>query len=290
MRAKPLSVFWLAIALTVSATWAAPKVSHAREVIGGDEEEEEEVPAPQKPGRAAPAPGASNKKDSRKAARARSGKTMLQQEKEREAAEEAALKKAAAARQRQKEAAAARQRELELRRSAKKAQAGKAQLDNAKISRRYTRKAGGLLLEMRARPGAVVHNTLTSFELEVSRTLDEADPTFGNSRPLSDAYLVAVLSQTSGPPQSNPKAAPVPLLPPVAYVIHPLVDAGKYGFHATLPAAGTWELKIQGQHADKPVEVTIPLYVDQWPPPDFDKEEDNNRESGASGGSRAILE
>ena len=118
--------------------------------------------------------------------------------------------------------------------------------------------------------------------------LADPDPTYGDYLPVEDGEFVATFTCQSLPAPKDPKAKADALPPPVSYQIHNLGDAGKWGFHVTLPKPGVWEMKLSGKKKDgkQMAEVKIPLHVSVWPPPDFDAEEQNNIKLG--GGRREV--
>lgn len=307
----------LAILLLVAGT-AGPAL--AREVIGDDEEEEQKKEAPKKkPAEKAPEKAPADKpadkgkapagkeappakpadkaapaKPAEKAAAARpegdEDKTELQKQKETEAAEEAALKKAEEEARKKREAEEQKKKEATEKRAAQKAEAGKQNLEGARKSRTYRREKSGLMITAKLTPGAVEDNKLTEMEFMVVEKLAEPDPTYGDYGPIEDGELLVTLTCTALPPPKDPKAKTGTPPPPVAYALHPLGDAGKYGFHATLPTPGEWQVKMSGKRKDGKAipEASIPLHVSVWPPPDFDAEEKNNANLSGAGGGRAV--
>lgn len=303
---------WLLPALALGAAQLSlPSAAQAREVIGDDAaEEEEEAPkpkkkkpaAPEEEGEPAPAPKAAPAAKDKPAAadgtaapapKKPKGKTEEEVEKEREAAEEAAIKKADDEARRKRESEAAKKKEAELRRSASKNEVGRANLEAARAARRFMREKDQVLFTVRLTPGAITQDKLTTLEMEIAHHLEEADPDFGDYKPMEGAAFIAVLTHTAAPPPKDPKAPPTPLAAPLTYAVHPMEDPGKYGFHVTVPAAGVWQLKVTGpgvKEDGKPVEVTIPLHVGVWPPPDFDAEEKNNAALSAGSGKSRVVE
>jgi len=307
------------LALLLAATLPFPAM--ARDVIGADEEEEEEVkpppkkaaPADKAPPPAAKQPPAADKADkatkapppkdgaarpadkapppaeAKKTAPAAREKTEDQIEKEREAAEEAALKKAEEDARRKREEEARKKSDQDSARKAKKEEVGKGNLEAARAERTYKRQSKDSLLTLKLRPGAVDANLLLEMVVDARVILAEPDPTYGDQAPMDDAVLFATFTNTLAPPPKDPKAKPAALAPTVTYAIHPLGDAGSYGFHASLPSSGAWTVKLHGTRKDgKPVSETIPLHAAVWPPPDFEQEEKKNAELGGGGGRRAL--
>ncbi|MEW5855337.1 MAG: hypothetical protein AB2A00_41570, partial [Myxococcota bacterium] len=173
-------------------------------------------------------------------------------------------------------------------RAEKRAEAGKANVEAARAERTLKREKNAVLYTIKVRPGAVEPGKLTEVVMDVRDHLEEEDPTYGEYAPLEDAYIVVTLTHASAPPPKDPKAKPAPLAAPVAYQLHPLGDAGVYGFHATLPQAGKWDVKISGARKDgKALAGEFSLHAGVWPPPDFDQEEKNNIALGG-GGRRAV--
>jgi hypothetical protein len=57
------------------------------------------------------------------------------------------------------------------------------------------------------------------------------------------------------------------------YAVHSLGAPGRYGFHFTPGNDGVVQVQLSGEVGERRLNVTIPLHVGVWPPPDFEDED-----------------
>ena len=57
------------------------------------------------------------------------------------------------------------------------------------------------------------------------------------------------------------------------FAVHSLGAPGRYGFHFTPTNDGVVQVQLSGEVGERRLNVTIPLHVGVWPPPDFEDED-----------------
>ena len=68
------------------------------------------------------------------------------------------------------------------------------------------------------------------------------------------------------------------------YAVHSLGAPGLYGFHMTPPKDGVLQVQLTGDVGDRTLDVSFPVHVGAWPPPDFDDEDKRAQAADAKGG------
>ncbi len=140
-------------------------------------------------------------------------------------------------------------------------------LTSAKKVRPLVRDEGELNIQVAVQPGAAVKNELVEVRFDIGKKLTVADPKFGNREPLKNLKLTAIVSDGTGKKDAAR-----------AYAVHSLGAPGAYGFHVTPPKDGLLQVQVVGDAPDgdggtRSINVTFPIHVGVWPPPDFDDED-----------------
>lgn len=202
---------------------------------------------------------------------------ILDEEKKREEAEAAAAKAAEEAARKKADAEAAKKAQAEAKKQADTDARQRAELTAARSERVLVRSFNNLRLRLTLKPGAPEVKAVQEVRLDVSEKLAVPDPRYGEHKPLRDAQLTATLRfvepYADDKPEPKKGRKPEPTPEPLVYRVHPLEDAGVYGFHLTTLRPGRYEVKIEGKGAaDERVEASFDLYPGKWPPPDWDEE------------------
>lgn len=133
----------------------------------------------------------------------------------------------------------------------------------AKRSRTYRRADGAdVVILAEVAPGAVVKGGLIEVKLEVFKPLDVADPRFGAREPWRDLALVAAVIEPTGKKEMTTR-----------FAVHSLGAPGRYGFHFTPGNDGVVQVQLSGDVGERRLNITIPLHIGVWPPPDFEDED-----------------
>ncbi len=119
-------------------------------------------------------------------------------------------------------------------------------------------------------PGRVVSVGIELFELP-----PVPDPIHGEQVPLKDARLTAEVTDADGAGYT------------MIYQIHPLTDAGSYGFHATPVRQDTYRVVLRGEHNGRKLSGRFRLSAGIWPIPAGD--EDASAPDEAGGGRLPAL-
>lgn len=140
-------------------------------------------------------------------------------------------------------------------------------LTSAKRVRPLVREEGEVKLQIDIEPGAAAKGQLVEVRFDIGKKLDVADPKFGNREPLKNLKLTAIVSDGSGKKDAAR-----------AYAVHSLGAPGQYGFHVTPPKDGLLQVQVTGEAPSsdggtRSINVTFPIHVGVWPPPDFDDED-----------------
>ena len=135
-------------------------------------------------------------------------------------------------------------------------------LVSARRVRPLLREAGDIRIQVAVEPGAVVKAKLVEIRLDLGKKLEVADPKFGTREPLRNLDLTATVTESTGKKDSSR-----------VYAVHSLGAPGRYGFHITPPKDGELQVQITGDADGRSLDVSFPLHVGAWPPPDFDDED-----------------
>jgi hypothetical protein len=115
-------------------------------------------------------------------------------------------------------------------------------------------------------PGRVVAVRLEMFELPVV-----PDPIHGEQIPVKDAQIRAEVTDADGAGYT------------LTYSVHPLADAGSYGFHVTPARQDTFRVVLKAEYQGRKAEGAFRLGAGIWPLP-ASEDEDRSEEGGESGG------
>jgi hypothetical protein len=188
------------------------------------------------------------------------------EERQKREAEDAARRKAEAVAAEEAAKAEAERVRLEAEKKAmaeqRRAQTRDQRLSSARKFRVLQRAEGPYRASVVLEPGAPGAGTVLEVRLEIGRALAVPDPKFGNREPLKNLSLLATLVDQSGKKGESKQ-----------FVVHPLGAPGLYGFHWTPPQDGVFQMKLAGDVGDRAIEISVPIHVGVWPPPDFDEEE-----------------
>jgi hypothetical protein len=199
------------------------------------------------------------------------------EEKKKRSAEDEARKKAdeAAAAEEAKQAAEKARLAEEKKANAEKrrAETRDQRLASAKRVRPLVRDEGGYHVGVAVEPGALEKGALVEVRFDIGKNLDVADPKFGNRQPLKNLALTATVIEPSGKKDAKR-----------VYVVHSLGAPGQYGFHMTPPKDGVLQVQLMGDVGDRTLDISFPLHVGVWPPPDFDDEDKKVQTVDTKGG------
>lgn len=290
----------IALIAAFGAAGAAPAGAQRRP-IGADETERVQVPdedeaatAEEKRRKQQAAEEAEKKKAEEERAKAEAEKkSILEQEQKRAEAEKAARMKAEEARRKKEEDEKRQQLQEEAKKKAVADKRHRAELKAARTERVLLRTSGPIRLRVMLRPGAPEVKAVEEVRIDLAEKLEVPDPTFGEYKPLTNANMVATVAYVDAleeaPATGKKRGQAAPDVPePLRYRVHPLEDAGVYGFHTTMLAPGKYEVKLEGKDAKgRALEGSFHLYPGLWPPPDWDQE--RSKADAASGRRRPIL-
>jgi len=293
----------LCLAAAMATTLAAPSALAQRTIVGGDDDEDDDGAPRQAP----PPPekkdekkddkkdekGAKkdDKKDAKKDDKKADDKAKADgkgkkgdkakddkkgpvdvladtdEDKARQKAEDEARKKAEASASAEDKKKAEAQRKLQEEKAAaeeKRRQASRAdRLASAKRERAFRRTDGDeFVVIAEVAPGEVKKGKLVEMKLEIFKPLDVPDPKFGSRMPWRNLNLTATVVEPTGKKDAK-----------TVYAIHSMGAPGRYGVHFTPGRDGVIQVQITGEAGDRSVNVTIPLHVGVWPPPDFEEED-----------------
>jgi hypothetical protein len=199
------------------------------------------------------------------------------EEKKKRSAEDEARKKAdeAAAAEEAKQAAERARVAEEKKANAEKrrVETRDQRLASAKRVRPLTRDEGDYHVAVAVEPGAVQKGALVEVRFDIGKKLDVADPKFGNRQPLKNLALTATVIEPSGKKDAKR-----------LFAVHSLGAPGQYGFHMTPPKDGVLQVQLTGDVGDRTLDVSFPLHVGVWPPPDFDDEDKKVQNVDGKGG------
>ena len=126
---------------------------------------------------------------------------------------------------------------------------------------------GGLRVAVRIRPGVPDVDKVTRVIIEVSKK-GPAGPV-----PLNGASMsVRIVPDVKGTKDRKLRRK-LARVKAVGRTVHALKDRGSYGFHATLPSAGSYKAVIEGEYKGNQLAFEFGLYPGLWPAPDLQAEE-----------------
>ncbi len=126
---------------------------------------------------------------------------------------------------------------------------------------------GGLSATIRLMPGVPEPGSATRVIIEISRK-GPAGPI-----PLNGAEMTALIEPNTKGTKDRKIRRALGRVKPIGRKVQALKDRGSYGFHVTLPAAGSYRVTIEGALKDAQVGFEFGLHPALWPAPDLQVEE-----------------
>jgi hypothetical protein len=135
-----------------------------------------------------------------------------------------------------------------------KSDAGKAAAKEEKPAVRSVQvKSGALQFDVRLEPGAPDPGELVRVTIDMNEIPPVPDPIYGERIPVKEARITAKVTDADGAGYT------------MAYQVHPLQDAGSYGFHFTPIRKDNYKLVLQGNHNNVSFEPDLRVPVGIWP-------------------------
>jgi len=132
-------------------------------------------------------------------------------------------------------------------------------------------KGTAYLFKLTLVPGVPDPGRAVSVGLELFELPPVPDPIHGEQVPLKDASLVAEVTDADGAGYT------------MVYEVHPLQDAGTYGFHTTPVRQDTYRVVLRGEHNGRKLSGTFRLSAGLWPIPGGDDEAAPSEDAGGGG-------
>jgi len=126
---------------------------------------------------------------------------------------------------------------------------------------------GGLSAAIRIQPGVPEVGQVTRVIIEISRK----GPT--GPIPLNGAVLTALIEPNTKATKDRKMRRALARVKAIGRQVQSLKDRGSYGFHVSLPAAGSYRVTIEGALKDAMVGFEFGLYPSLWPAPYLQAEE-----------------
>ncbi|MEE2834581.1 MAG: hypothetical protein VYB65_01020 [Myxococcota bacterium] len=126
---------------------------------------------------------------------------------------------------------------------------------------------GGLSASVRIQPGVPEAGQVARVIIEVAKK-GPAGPV-----PLNGATMTARIAPNTKGTKDRKLRRKLSRVKPFGRKVQALKDRGSYGFHATLPTAGSYKVAIEGEYKGSPVSFEFGLYPNLWPAPDLQAEE-----------------
>ena len=146
----------------------------------------------------------------------------------------------------------------------------------APAARILQRELAGNQVSIEIIPGVPKMNTVTEVKVQISKK-GAAGPV-----PVSNARLSAEIRPDLKTTKDRKLRRSLRRAKPTGRWVHSLPDRGTYGFHVTLPASGSYLVKLTGAIGALDVETEFGLHVDIWPAPDIQTEQASQPTSGRS--------
>jgi len=146
----------------------------------------------------------------------------------------------------------------------------------APSARILQRQLAGKQVSIEILPGVPKMNTVTEVKVQISKK-GPAGPV-----PVTTARLNAEIRPDLKVTKDRKLRRSLRRAKPLGRWVHSLPDRGTYGFHVTLPASGSYLVKLVGQIGDTEVETEFGLHADVWPAPDLQAEQASQPTSGRS--------
>ena len=126
---------------------------------------------------------------------------------------------------------------------------------------------GGLGVAVRIQPGVPEAGQVTRVIVEVSKK-GPAGPV-----PLNGATMNARITPNVKGTKDRKLRRKLARVKALGRLVQALKDRGSYGFHATLPTAGSYKVVVDGEYKGNPLSFEFGLYPGLWPAPDLQAEE-----------------
>ncbi len=112
--------------------------------------------------------------------------------------------------------------------------------------------------DVRLTPGVPDPGQVEEVRIEMAEVPPVPDPIYGQSIPVKDAEIVAEVTDADGAGYT------------LAYRVHPLTDAGVYGFHFTSTRRDTYKVVLKGEQKSQKFSPSFRVPVGIWPIKDVD--------------------
>jgi len=120
-------------------------------------------------------------------------------------------------------------------------------------------KSGSLVFKVRLVPGVPHPGQVVEAAMEAAEVPPVPDPVYGERIPLKQAKMTALVTDADGEGYTT------------GYRVHPLADAGSYGFHFTPLRREIYRVALTGTHRGVAFKAEFKVPVDMWPfPPGID--------------------
>lgn len=143
-------------------------------------------------------------------------------------------------------------------------------------ARMLQRQMAGSQVAIEILPGVPKADQVTEVKIQISKK-GAAGPV-----PVTNAQLKAEIRPDLKTTKDRKLRRGLRRTKPVGRWVHSLPDRGTYGFHITLPASGSYIVKLTGKIGDSEVEADFGLHADIWPAPDLQSEQASQPSLGRS--------
>ena len=137
--------------------------------------------------------------------------------------------------------------------------------DNKKVEkpaqRTVSARSGIFQIKIQMTPGVPDPRQMESVTIDVAEIPAVPDPIYGESIPAKNVHMVAQVIQEDGAGLATP------------YRVHPLTDAGSYGFHFTPLRRDVYLLRIKGTHKERTLDTKVRIGAGIWPLTKVDSED-----------------
>ncbi|MBM65053.1 MAG: hypothetical protein CMH55_02315 [Myxococcales bacterium] len=146
----------------------------------------------------------------------------------------------------------------------------------APAARILQRQLAGTQVSIEILPGVPKMDTVTEVKVQISKK------GVGGPVPVTKARLSAEIRPDMKVTKDRKLRRALRKAKPTGRWVHSLPDRGTYGFHVTLPASGSYLVKVTGTIDGVDVETEFGLHADVWPAPDLQTEQSAQPTSGRS--------
>jgi hypothetical protein len=124
----------------------------------------------------------------------------------------------------------------------------------------------GLSAAIRISPGVPDAGKVIRVIIEISKS------GVAGSLPLNGAQLLALIEPNTKATKDRKIRRSLARVKPMGRKVQAFKDRGSYGFHLTLPVAGSYRVTIEGSLKGKAIGFEFGLYPELWPAPDLQDE------------------